>query len=86
MDIWALTSYLTKIRFIPISFYCWLLNTQHRNWYNGFFSGNPIRHIAEARNGREKGGRWSISSFFRRKSRNSGSESDAGPEASSLGK
>ena len=32
------------------------------------FSGSPIRHIESARNGREKGGRWSISALFRKKS------------------
>ena len=40
-------------------------------------AGSPIRHIESARHGREKGGRWSISGFFRKKSRKtSGSESD----------
>ena len=31
-------------------------------------TGSPIRHIEAARNGREKGGRWSISALFRKKS------------------
>ena len=30
--------------------------------------GSPIRHIENAQNGREKGGRWSISALFRKKS------------------